>query len=95
MLLIKNIKLPSFTFSRYDGRGALYDLKQYEAMSGGHDANRWVGLSDSERYVEQLCDEERYRALQHNEEEEALYQGNILMFTSIPNFDIFGDLKKL
>jgi hypothetical protein len=60
---------------RYDGRGALYDLKQYEALPGGHDANRWVGLSDSERRVEQLCDEERYRALHHNEEEEALYQG--------------------
>lgn len=60
---------------RYDGRGALYDLKQYEALPGGHDANRWVGLSDAERRVEQLCDEERYRALHHNEEEEALYQG--------------------
>lgn len=60
---------------RYDGRGALYDLKQYEAVPGGHDANRWVGLSDAERHVEQLCDEERYRALHHNEEEEALYQG--------------------
>ncbi|KAJ4445452.1 hypothetical protein ANN_07258 [Periplaneta americana] len=59
---------------RYDGRGALYDLKQYEAQPGGHDANRWVGLSDAERRVEQLCDEERYRALHHNEEEEALYQ---------------------
>jgi hypothetical protein len=53
----------------------LYDLKQYEALPGGHDANRWVGLSDAERRVEQLCDEERYRALHHNEEEETLYQG--------------------
>ncbi|XP_067015704.1 splicing factor, suppressor of white-apricot homolog [Anabrus simplex] len=59
---------------RYDGRGALYDLKQYEPLPGGHDENRWVGLSESERRFEQLCDEERYRALHHNEEEEALYQ---------------------
>ncbi|PNF25637.1 hypothetical protein B7P43_G00642 [Cryptotermes secundus] len=64
----------SLKIDRYDGRGALYDLKQYEAQPGGHDANRWVGLSDAERRVEQLCDEERYRALYHNEEEEALYQ---------------------
>jgi hypothetical protein len=64
----------SLKIDRYDGRGALYDLKQYEAVPGGHDANRWVGLSDAERHVEQLCDEERYRALHHNEEEEALYQ---------------------
>ncbi|PSN33758.1 hypothetical protein C0J52_21672 [Blattella germanica] len=64
----------SLKIDRYDGRGALYDLKQYEPLPGGHDANKWVGLSDSERRVEQLCDEERYRALHHNEEEEALYQ---------------------
>lgn len=64
---------------RYDGRGALYDLKQCEAQPGGHDANRWVGLSGAERRVEQLCDEERYRALHHNEEEEALYQGRIIL----------------
>jgi hypothetical protein len=68
---------------RYDGRGALYDLKQYEAQPGSHDANRWVGLSDAERRVEQLCDEERYRALQHNEEEEALYQGRIVLKLAI------------
>ncbi|GLH11240.1 Protein suppressor of white apricot [Gryllus bimaculatus] len=59
---------------RYDGRGALYDLKQCEPLPGGHDENWWVGLSEAERHVEQLCDEERYRALNHNEEEEALYQ---------------------
>ncbi|KDR07998.1 hypothetical protein L798_02448, partial [Zootermopsis nevadensis] len=64
----------SLKIDRYDGRGALYDLKQYEAQPGGHDANRWVGLSDAERRAEQLCDEERYRSLHHNEEEEALYQ---------------------
>jgi hypothetical protein len=73
---------------RYDGRGALYDLKQYEAQPGGHDSNRWVGLSDAERRVEQLCDEERYRALQHNEEEEALYQGKIVLKLAV-EFSLF------
>nr|CAD7410507.1 unnamed protein product [Timema cristinae] len=56
---------------RYDGRGALYDLQMFEAQS---DSSSWLALSDSERHIEQLCDEERYRALSHNEEEEALYQ---------------------
>ncbi|CAG2059523.1 unnamed protein product [Timema podura] len=56
---------------RYDGRGALFDLHMFEAQS---DSSSWLALSDSERHIEQLCDEERYRALSHNEEEEALYQ---------------------
>nr|CAD7416286.1 unnamed protein product [Timema poppensis] len=56
---------------RYDGRGALYDLQTFEAQA---DSSSWLALSDSERHMEQLCDEERYRALSHNEEEEALYQ---------------------
>ncbi|XP_046386073.1 splicing factor, suppressor of white-apricot homolog isoform X3 [Ischnura elegans] len=57
---------------RYDGRAALADLRESEAPIGGYDL--WASLSDAERRVEQLCDEERYRALTHNEEEEALYQ---------------------
>nr|CAD7258464.1 unnamed protein product [Timema shepardi] len=56
---------------RYDGRGALYDLQMFEAQA---DSSSWLALSDSERRIEQICDEERYRALSHNEEEEALYQ---------------------
>ncbi|XP_071443188.1 splicing factor, suppressor of white-apricot homolog [Hetaerina americana] len=57
---------------RYDGRAALADLRESEAPIGGYVL--WASLSDAEKRVEQLCDEERYRALTHNEEEEALYQ---------------------
>ncbi|KAG8226921.1 hypothetical protein J437_LFUL005678 [Ladona fulva] len=62
----------SLKIDRYDGRAALPDLRELEAPIGGYDL--WATLSDAERRVEQLCDEERYRALTHNEEEEALYQ---------------------
>nr|XP_018913320.1 PREDICTED: splicing factor, suppressor of white-apricot homolog [Bemisia tabaci] len=62
----------SLKIDRYDGRGTLYDLSMYEALPDGQD--RWFGLSSEERYVEQMCDEERYRALTTNEDEEALYQ---------------------
>lgn len=36
---------------------------------------RWLGLSESERKLEQLCDEERYYALVINEDEEMMYKG--------------------
>lgn len=39
---------------------------------------RWLGLSESERQVEQLCDEERYYSLHINEEEEEMYKGNFM-----------------
>lgn len=35
---------------------------------------RWLGLSETERRLEQLCDEERYYSLNINEEEEELYK---------------------
>lgn len=60
---------------RYDGRGALSDLRSYEASREGFDAMRWLGLSDSERKLEELCDKERYYALEINEEEEEMYKG--------------------
>lgn len=36
---------------------------------------RWLGLSESERKLEQLCDKERYYSLHINEEEEQMYKG--------------------
>lgn len=48
----------------------------YETSAEGYDTARWLGLTDAERRVEQLCDEERYRALHTNEDEEELYRGN-------------------
>lgn len=64
----------SLRIDRYDVRGALYDLSKYEAISGQQEESFWINLSNEERRIEQLCDEERYRALTHNEDEEALYQ---------------------
>lgn len=62
-------------FYRYDVRGTVYDLRSLEPLGGGASDALWSTLSDAERKVEQLCDEERYRALYHNEAEEAMYQG--------------------
>ncbi|KAG6458955.1 hypothetical protein O3G_MSEX011136 [Manduca sexta] len=57
---------------RYDARGALHDLTALEAPSGGYD---WrVELTRNELEVEQLCDEERYRALHTDEDEEEMYK---------------------
>ncbi|XP_015113112.1 splicing factor, suppressor of white-apricot homolog isoform X1 [Diachasma alloeum] len=56
---------------RYDGRGALGDLRMYEPPSGGFD-QRTV-LTEDELKVEQLCDEERYRSLYNNDAEESMY----------------------
>ncbi|XP_018577748.1 splicing factor, suppressor of white-apricot homolog [Anoplophora glabripennis] len=59
---------------RYDCRGALSDLTKYEASREGFDAMRWLGLSDKERQLEELCDKERYYSLEINEEEEEMYK---------------------
>ncbi|KAJ8928908.1 hypothetical protein NQ314_018479 [Rhamnusium bicolor] len=59
---------------RYDCRGALSDLRKYEASREGFDAMRWLGLSDKERQLEELCDKERYYSLEINEEEEEMYK---------------------
>ncbi|XP_053974769.1 splicing factor, suppressor of white-apricot homolog isoform X1 [Hylaeus volcanicus] len=57
---------------RYDGRGALGDLRIYEPPTGGFD-QRTI-LTEDELKVEQLCDEERYRSLYNNDMEDAVYQ---------------------
>jgi hypothetical protein len=59
---------------RYDGRGALGDLRMYEPPPGGFD-HRTI-LTEDEYKVEQACDEERYRSLYNNDAEESLYHGN-------------------
>ncbi|KAG5879501.1 hypothetical protein JTB14_004726 [Gonioctena quinquepunctata] len=59
---------------RYDCRGALADISKYEASKEGFDAMRWLGLSDREINLEQLCDKERYYSLEINEEEEEMYK---------------------
>ncbi|XP_076675955.1 suppressor of white-apricot isoform X2 [Andrena cerasifolii] len=57
---------------RYDGRGALGDLRIYEPPPGGFD-QRTI-LTEDELKVEQLCDEERYRSLYNNDMEDSIYQ---------------------
>ncbi|XP_016839599.1 splicing factor, suppressor of white-apricot homolog isoform X2 [Nasonia vitripennis] len=56
---------------RYDGRGALGDLRIYEPPPGGIDYR--TILTEDEYKVEQVCDEERYRSLYNNDAEETLY----------------------
>lgn len=63
---------------RYDCRGALSDLRKYEASREGFDAMRWLGLSEKERQLEELCDKERYYSLEINEEEEEMYKGSFI-----------------
>ena len=50
------------------------DLTKYLPKSESFDLR--ANLSNQEKRIEQLCDEERYRALTTNEEEEILDQGN-------------------
>lgn len=58
---------------RYDVRATLNDLTQYEPPPGGY-TNRLDYLSQSEQKAEQLCEEERYYSLYHNEQDEEMYQ---------------------
>ncbi|RZF37216.1 hypothetical protein LSTR_LSTR017151, partial [Laodelphax striatellus] len=62
----------SLRIDRYDVRGAVYDLSQFETTR--QEEPLWFNLSQEEMKIEQMCDEERYRALTTNEDEEALYQ---------------------
>lgn len=64
----------SLKIDRYDCRGALSELRQYEANSESYDISRWSGLSESEKRLELMCDEERYYSLKNNEEELEMYK---------------------
>lgn len=69
---------------RYDGRGALGDLRMYEPPPGGFDSRTF--LKEEELRMDQLCDEERYRSLYTNDAEETMYHGTgggVLMFRII------------
>ncbi|XP_040843086.1 splicing factor, suppressor of white-apricot homolog isoform X4 [Ochotona curzoniae] len=52
---------PKILIDRYDGRGHLHDLSEYDAEYATW--NREHQLSEEEARVEALCDEERYLAL--------------------------------
>lgn len=68
------------------------ELAPYEASKEGYDAIRWLGLSETERNLELLCDEERYYALHTNEDEENMYKGTFLIFKT-GQFDFCKILK--
>ncbi|XP_018413858.1 PREDICTED: splicing factor, suppressor of white-apricot homolog isoform X2 [Nanorana parkeri] len=52
---------PHILIDRYDGRGHLHDLSEYDAEHNSW--NRNYNLSEEEARIEALCDEERYLAL--------------------------------
>jgi len=55
---------------RYDGRGHLYDLSEFDS-----DSTQPTALSEEERHIEALCDEERYLELNSDILEKMLYEG--------------------
>lgn len=57
--------------NRYDGRGHLHDLSEYDSGSW----NTSYQLSEEEDRIEALCDEERYLALHTDLLEEEARQG--------------------
>lgn len=65
------------SISRYDVRGALYDLTPYEPPPGGGYENRLDCLTAEEQRAEQLCEEERYMFLYKNEEDVVTNQGKL------------------
>ncbi|XP_063704361.1 splicing factor, suppressor of white-apricot homolog [Culicoides brevitarsis] len=63
----------SLKVDRFDVRGALSDPVQFEPPPGGF-SDRLEGLTPAERKAEELCEEERYYDLFHNDVDEELYQ---------------------
>ena len=59
----------SLRIDRYDGRGHLYNLGEYEAKPASS-----LRADDLERHEEELCEEERWRSLYHDDSEDVLKQ---------------------
>jgi hypothetical protein len=57
---------------RYDGRGHLYNLHEYDA---DRMVRSKVQMTEDEMFVEKLCDEERYLELRTDVMEKAMYEG--------------------
>lgn len=80
------------SYYRYDGRGHLHDLSEYDAEYATW--NREHQLSEEEARVEALCDEERYLALHTDLLEEEARQGTAQeKLTSATNFKNFKYFK--
>jgi len=69
-------------FRRYDGRAALPDLRPFEATP---DLDL-LGMTEVERQIETKCDEERYWALHHKEDQVELFRGKITRIELIVYF---------
>ena len=52
---------PSFKIDRFDARGTLSNLKNYEPI--GYELKKGEYLTPEEVRTEKLCEEERYRAM--------------------------------
>lgn len=72
MLFCALWKLEIVLYSRYDGRGHLHDLSEYDAdcCRGSTEP-----LTEDEKQIERLCDEERYLELNTDVLEKMLYEG--------------------
>jgi len=57
----------SIKIDRYDGRGHLYSLGQYESKPGASDE-----FGELEKHEEELCEEERWRSLHSDDVEEKI-----------------------
>jgi len=57
---------------RYDGRGHLHDLSKFDC-----ELVRPTTLSEEDRHIEALCDEERYLELNSDILEKMLYEGQL------------------
>ncbi|KAL3243394.1 hypothetical protein MRX96_047453 [Rhipicephalus microplus] len=63
----------SLMIDRYDARGYLHSIEEYEPKPGA--AHRYAAsLSEEERALEELCEEERFLALFRDLHEESIYQ---------------------
>lgn len=91
MLLILVVRL-----SRYDCRGnmAAKELAAAESRVEYGSVNWQHHMSPEEQRAERLCDEERYRALHTDEDEEEMYRGEGLVFWKSWLY-LFRNLKKL
>ena len=66
---------------RYDGRGHLYDLHEYDTA---RTAGKMPEMTEEEKRIEDLCDEERYLELHTDIAEKAMYEGQLKHFQSYP-----------
>ena len=69
-MAIKWMLLLLLLLCRYDGRGHLYDLREFDS-----DLVQPKTLSEEDRHIEALCDEERYLELSTDILEKMLYEG--------------------